>query len=211
MNDSEAGEPGSVTVWIEGLRRRDPTAVQALWERFFDRMVRRARDRLRSANRRAADEEDAALSAFDGFVRAAAAGRFPQLDDRDDLWQALLVVTERKAADLARKERAQVRGGGAVRGESAFAGEVGEELAGLDGFSGGEPPAALVAQLADDYQRRLDALDDDLLRKIAVMKLEGHESAELAVALGLSLRSIERKLALIRDIWDRTPDDASTG
>lgn len=57
-------EPGSVTVWIDGLRRREPAAVQAVWERFFDRMVRRARDRLRGANR-----------------RAAAAGRFPKLDD----------------------------------------------------------------------------------------------------------------------------------
>lgn len=203
-------EPGSVTVWIEGLRRQDPRAVQALWERFFDRMVRRARDRLRGANRRVADEEDAALSAFDGFVRAAAAGRFPKLDDRDDLWQVLLLVTERKAADLARKERAQARGGGAVRGESAFAGNGSEELPGLDGFAGGEPPAALVAQLADDYQRRLDALDDDTLRKLAVMKLEGYESTELAAALGLSLRTIERKLALIREIWAQTPDDAST-
>lgn len=109
------------------------------------------------------------------------------------------MVTERKAADLARKERAAARGGRAVRGESAFAGACGEERAGL------------VAQLADDYDRRLEALGDDTLRKRAELKLQGYESAELAAALGLSLRTIERKPALIRDIWAQTPDDAGAG
>ena len=36
---------------------------------------------------RLADEEDVALSAFDSFCRGAEQGRFPRLDDRDDLWQ----------------------------------------------------------------------------------------------------------------------------
>jgi DNA-directed RNA polymerase specialized sigma24 family protein len=49
------------------------------------RLVHLARDRLRAAPRAVADEEDAALNAFDSFVRGASRGRYPRLDDRDDL------------------------------------------------------------------------------------------------------------------------------
>ena len=58
------------------------------------------RERLRSGPRGAADEEDVVLSAFDSFCRGAAQGRFPRLDDRNNLWSVLVTLTARKAADL---------------------------------------------------------------------------------------------------------------
>src|SRR6266403_1755718 len=104
----------SVTQWIDRLKAGDPDAAQKLWERYFARLVGLARQKLRSAPRRAADEEDVALSAFDSFCRQAEAGRFPQLLDRDSLWRVLVVVTARKAFHLIRDEDRQKRGGGAV-------------------------------------------------------------------------------------------------
>ncbi len=66
-----AGEiEDSVTVWIASLKAGDADAAQKLWQRYFETLVRLARDRLRGAPRTVADEEDAALSAFDSFVRA---------------------------------------------------------------------------------------------------------------------------------------------
>jgi len=47
----------------------------------------------------------------------------------------------------------------------------------------------------------LSSLRDDGLRSIAVLKLEGYSNPEIAVKLDSSLRSIERKLALIRQQW----------
>ena len=64
----------SVTQWINRLKAGDPDAAQKLWERYFRRLVGLARKKLRSAPRRAADEEDVALSAFDSFCRNAEAG-----------------------------------------------------------------------------------------------------------------------------------------
>src|SRR5262249_44003183 len=81
---------------------------------YFRRLVGLARKKLRAAPRRAADEEDVALSAFDSFCRGAEQDRFPQLHDRLDLWQLLVLLTARKAVDLAQPERRQNRGG-AVR------------------------------------------------------------------------------------------------
>lgn len=48
---------------------------------------------------RVADEEDVVAVAFASFCRGIAANRFAVLDDRDDLWQVLVVLTERKAVE----------------------------------------------------------------------------------------------------------------
>src|SRR5262245_56797441 len=95
---------GDVTLWLRQLRAGDREAAQPLWERYFRRLTALVRDRLRGLPRAAADEEDVALSAFDSFFRRAEAGRFPRLDDRDDLWQLLLLIATRKACDLAQRE-----------------------------------------------------------------------------------------------------------
>jgi len=44
---------GSVTHWIGRLKAGDPSAAQKLWEAYFQRLVRLARGRLRTAPRRA--------------------------------------------------------------------------------------------------------------------------------------------------------------
>src|SRR5438105_897393 len=93
---------GSFTQLIELLRGGDPAAIQRLWEAYFPRLVGLARKKLKEVPRRAADEEDVALSAFDSFCDGAARGRFPQLADRDDLWHVLVTITARKALQLMR-------------------------------------------------------------------------------------------------------------
>src|SRR5215471_16146961 len=95
---------GSVTRWIDGLRTGESVAARKLWETYFHRLVDLARKRLRALPRRAADEEDVALSAFDSFCRGAEQGRFPRLGDRDNLWDLLVLLTVRKAAHLRRDE-----------------------------------------------------------------------------------------------------------
>lgn len=75
----------SVTVWLEQLRGGDSYAAQRLWQRYWTRLIGVAHARLPSPRRGPADEEDVAQEAFDAFFRAARAGRYPQLEDRDDL------------------------------------------------------------------------------------------------------------------------------
>jgi DNA-directed RNA polymerase specialized sigma24 family protein len=194
---------GSVSGWIVRLKSGDAEAAQKLWERYFSRLVALARKKLRAARRRAADEEDAALSAFDSFCRGAGRGHFPQLRDRQGLWPLLVAITARKAGDLAQHERRQKRGGGAVRGESALVGpaDASGPRAGLDRLLGGEPSPALVAQLREEYDRLLARLGSAELRSVAVWKLEGYTNAEIAARLGCVEGTVERKLRLIRSIW----------
>src|SRR5262245_52761589 len=86
---------GSITGWLGRVAAGDRPAAERLWQRYFHRLVGLARARLRDAPRRAADEEDVALSAFDSFCRGAERGRFPDLADRDGLWALLMTITAR--------------------------------------------------------------------------------------------------------------------
>jgi RNA polymerase sigma factor (sigma-70 family) len=190
---------GSVTYWIDALQTGDPAAAQQLWQRYFPRLVGLARARLQGASRRAADEEDVALSAFDSFCRRAAQGHFPDLKERDGLWALLVVLTARKATELLRHDHRMKRGGGMVRDESALQPAEGDSgPAGLDDLPGNEPSPLEAALLAEEVETLLARLRDPALRQVAVWKLEGYTNAEIATRLGCSEPTVERRLALIR-------------
>jgi RNA polymerase sigma factor (sigma-70 family) len=190
----------SISVWIEELKAGDSNAAQQLWERYAAQLVELARHRLRHSPRRASDEEDVAASVFESVCRGAAAGRFQNVKNRDDLWWLLLAITRRKAIDHLRREWAQKRGASQTVGQSAF--NTGGELPfSLDQLASDEPSPAFMAMLSDQHGRLLGLLRDDRLRRIAVARIEGYTIAEIADMLGISVRSVERKLRLIRDVW----------
>jgi DNA-directed RNA polymerase specialized sigma24 family protein len=185
----------SVTHWIGALKGGAREAAQPLWERYFDRLVRLAGARLRAvpASGRREDAEDAALSAFDSFCAGAQQGRFPRLGDRDDLWRLLVVITARKACDQLARERARKRGGAQAAPADADA---------LVAIVGSEPTPEFAAMVAEEYRRRLESLPDDTFREVALWKLEGYRSEEIAERLGCSRRTVTNKLRWIRMAWE---------
>jgi DNA-directed RNA polymerase specialized sigma24 family protein len=185
----------SISRWIDGLKQGDFQAAQRLWERFFGQLVGLARARMGGAPRKAADEEDVALSVFDSLCRGAARGQFPKLSDRNDLRALLLVLTTRKVCDYVARERRQKRGGGRA---AAFS-ELDDRLAPHES-PGREPDPEVAAILREESERMFDRLDGDL-RRIALGKLEGYSNRELASQLHCGLRTIERRLEIIRRIW----------
>jgi DNA-directed RNA polymerase specialized sigma24 family protein len=190
----------SITLCLRRLQAGDRAALQPLWERYFRRLVGLARRRLHGAPRQAADEEDIALSAFDSFYRGVEQGRFPRLEDRDDLWQLLVLLAARKAADLAAHERCAKRGGGQVRHLSA----LGEgDWPAFEALIGREPDPAFAVQVAEQCEHLLGRLADPTLRQLAVWKLEGHSNQEIAGKLGCALPTVERKLRRIRGTWEK--------
>jgi RNA polymerase sigma factor (sigma-70 family) len=200
-------EDDEVTRWLSGLARGEDFAVEQIWRRYYDRLVRLARRKLAEGRRRVADEEDVALSAFHTFCRGAAAGRFPRLEDRGDLWKLLVTITARKAARLVRRETQQKRGSGDVRGESVFVGPADRERGGGIGeVLGTEPTPELAALAAEQCERLLEVLPRDELRQIALWKLEGYANDEIAAKMQCAPRTVERKLHRIRELWLR--DDA---
>lgn len=190
----------SITHWIEGAKQGEEKAYNALWERYYDRLVRFARGKLANNRRRAADEEDVAQSAFKSFCLAARGGRFPDLKDREGLWKLLLKLTARKAVDLMRYNNRQKR---RVLGESVLISPGDDaEGQGLARVIGDEPTPEFAAMVTDEFRRLIEVLGENELRKVALLKLEGLGNEEMASRLGCSLRTVERQLQLIRKKWE---------
>jgi DNA-directed RNA polymerase specialized sigma24 family protein len=187
-------DDGSISAWLGRLADGDRLAAEQLWRRFFHRLVGLARARLRDAPRRVADEEDVALSAFDSFCRAAEAGRFPDLADRDSLWALLMTITARKVYHLRRDQERQKRGGHMT--------EAAEAAIWQEAISH-EPNPAMAAEVAETCRRLLDCLQDEELRSVAVWKLEGCSVADIAQRLSYSPRTVKRMTQLIRKAWEQ--------
>ena len=180
----------SISMWIGRLKEGDSAAAQAVFQRYFDRLVGLARQKLKGVAGGMSDEEDVALSAFDSFCRAAQKGRFPDLADRDGLLRLLLSMTARKAIDFRRHEQARP----GVQEDEFFREAVGQTL---------DPE--LIAIFDEEFQRLMKLLDDRDLESLAIAKMQGYKNKEIAVRMDGSVRTVERQLQLIRLKWQAEP------
>lgn len=195
----------SVSDLLEKLQDSDSQIEHEIWDRYIAQLVQLAKRKLSHQPQRVIDGEDIAVSAFDAFFRGAKQGRFKQLENRDDLWQILAMLAERRAFTAMRKEHAAIRGGGQVRGESALH----ENIPGVGNPNAGsiesapidEPSDLLVENFTLEVQELLADLSDEPQRLIAVRRLEGYSIKEIAEELGISSRAVERKLEVIRKRW----------
>jgi DNA-directed RNA polymerase specialized sigma24 family protein len=165
-------------------------AVRTLWENAFDKLVKIARGMLRDMPRGASDEEDVAVSVFQSLCDGVAKGRFPDLQNRENLWRILYTITRRKARAHRVHEMAQKRGGGRIVD------------ADIEAVADDEPAPDVAAIMADELRARLAALRNDNLCHIDLMLLQEASNDEIAAQLGCCTRTVERKRDRIRKVWD---------
>jgi DNA-directed RNA polymerase specialized sigma24 family protein len=192
---------GSISRCIALLRQGDGAAAEVLWRRYFPQLVRLAHRQLADLACHGTDDEDIALSALDRFCRAAAQGRYPDLADRHGLWRLLLRITTRRVRDQARYERRQRRGAGHLYREADRTVEGADGAGGLDAVADDAPTPEFAAAMAEECRRLLGCLDDPGLQELALAKMDGEANEEIAARAGCSVRTVERRLRLIRDIW----------
>jgi len=193
----------SVTQWIAKLDIDEPGEAQAeLWNRYFSRLVGLARKKLGTSPKGEADEEDVAAEALTSFFAAAADNKFAELNDRNNLWPVLAKITANKAISQQRRQLAQKRGSGNVRGDSVLLPTESGKIAWPDALAECDLDPAFLASMSEECAKLFEQLEDDGLREIARCKLEGYTNAELAGKLEVAERTIERRIALIRTIWN---------
>ena len=189
--------PGSVTRWIELLASGDPAAVEFLWRRYFQRMVRLANSRIRRLTNAEADGEDIALSAFHGFYAAARRGDFPDLDDRESLWRVLVTCTLNRSRNLAARTSAQKRTQPPL--QVSLSDAQAQQTRGRD-------VAAEIVDASDQLVFLLQLLEQEdstgELRQIALWKLEGLSNEQIAKQLKRRNSLVGQKLRLIRLLWE---------
>lgn len=178
-------------------------SMEVIWQNYYSKLVHHARQKLKSLPRRHVDEEDVASDAMNSLFRGMQSGRFPNLNDREDLWKLLLTIAARKAGKEIRSNLTTKRGGGMIRGESVFC-KPGDQMAqGLDMHAIAlEPTPDFADDFVSEFEQQMGKLEDDVLRNIAVLKLEGYTNEEIGKKLQCATRSVERKLRRIRGIWN---------
>jgi RNA polymerase sigma factor (sigma-70 family) len=192
----------SVTEWIGRLKAGNEDAIQKLWDRYSAKIAELARRNLTGLSKAVSDEEDVAQSVFHSICRGAAAGRFTALNSRAELWWLLLAITRQKTVNRYRSESALKRGRGRVETESALKERLqGSQPFSLDNLISSDPSPVFLVMLEEQYQSLLAGLRDDLLRLIAILRVEGYTVAEIAERLNISVRAVERKLHSIRIRW----------
>jgi RNA polymerase sigma factor (sigma-70 family) len=176
---------GSVEAWLEDLQAGHMSALGKLHQRYWPRLVGYARRRLQRASQGLADEEDLVQAAFLSFHRALREGRVEQLSSRENLLALLTTIIARKAARKAPGPRLTVV----------------DDLSVLDALAANnEVSPAEEAMLRDCYQHYVGGLPPRL-RPVAELCLAGLTHLEIAAAIPCAVRTVERKMSRILDLW----------
>ncbi len=190
MDDSEMppdDASGSITILYQQWRQGSSDSLNQLISRFWPRLLALANSTLRGRVQRVADAEDALQSAMISFWEHVDNGGFQHEMDRDDLWNVLGLFTVRKAIKMQEKERAKKRGGGQV--------VTGHPVENAPDPNSSEGLDLVCAEL-------LEMLDPEL-RSFALLRLMGHKNREIAEQFECTERKVERKLQLVRAVWEQ--------
>ncbi len=188
-----------ISAWLNDAFAGDEDAVTRLFEYYYPKLVRYARKQIAGSPQQMAGADDVAASAVKSFYKAAEAGRFPDLKDRESLWRLLAKMTFRKAVDHRRRETCEKRGGGKVQNEPA-ASDMSDASPGLDQLAQHNNTPELEALMLESCEERLKGLKPEL-QDLAIAKLEGCTNREAGERLGMTERAVEYGLKIIRKKW----------
>ncbi len=191
-------EPGSITQWLSKLQAGQSQAAEAIWNRYQAKLVSIASKKLDQNPDRSIDGEDLVQSSFRYVFVAIQNGKYPDIDNREDLWGLLYVATVNRVRQHYRDVNALKRSH--ISSVQAIDPAILEDL---------QTPFA-QAQAADLLEYLLSRLDledpSHTLRKIALLYLDEHSASSIAKALHKRKRSILISLRLIRSIWQEHTD-----
>jgi len=166
---------------LRRLADGQPTAADALFRRYADRIRALARAKLPTHLTPRADPEDVVQSVFRVFFESARKGLY-QVPDGHTLWHLLGVVTVNKVRALHARH-------GAARRDARLT-----VAWGPDALEPADAGADLLEVAVRDVLEHLPAME----RAAVELRLEGYEVAEIAGRVGRSKRAVERSLQKAR-------------
>lgn len=186
-------QAGSITQLISSAQSGDTQAIEQLWLRYVDRVRQMAKKRVAGLPAGGGDEDDVAQSAFQVFFHAAANDNAMKLENRNELWRLLATISRNKATDRVRHELRDRRGG-----------KLKKDAVDLQQTPAVQETPSKITELQDLFNHlmaRLQSHDDSKLKHIAVRRLEGASTAEIATELGCVERTVQRKLHILERLW----------
>lgn len=199
-------EPGNSSdrSLVRRLQTGNEDAATQLYLRYARRLLELARANTSADLSARVDAEDIVQSVFRTFFRRAARGDY-DVPDGEELWKLLLVIGLNKIRSVGAHHRAARRDIRVSRGGEAL-------VQAIDGRETGDEASLTILKLV------IDEVLADLTpahRQVLDMRIEGHDVATIAEALGRSKRSVERILqslltALAAALKEPNPDEAES-
>lgn len=178
---------------------------EASWNRLFSHLFPRARNtarrRLAAHPLPNADEDDVAQSALKKLCLRLMNDELDRPASPDQLENLVKTMVGQKVIDYRRRERSKKRGGGHARAGAESLGVDGAGRTDIEQVCDRAPSAADLAIVNEQKERFLRDLGDPVLRQITLWKLEDRSNVEIAGLLGTCVRTVERKLHIIRRMW----------
>ena len=183
-------EESSFDELLERLRKGEEDAARQIFEQYAKRLVGLARVHLDSSVRRKVDPEDVAQSVFKSFFVRIREGQF-DLENRDSLWNLLVVITLRKCGHKVRDLHRQRHD---IRKEVVPRGADDESASSWQALAPGPTPseAAILAETVDQVFADLKERE----RQIVELYLQGYEIAEIQA-------HVRRSEYTVRDVLKR--------
>lgn len=190
---------------VERWRDGDEEAAGIIYSRYIQRMMRVVGGKIPDSMRARVHPEDVVQSVFRTVFRRMQNGEFTFSDD-DDLWKLLVTVALNKARKQTTKNLAARR---SINRETQLS-ELTVDESLLQHLSG-QPNISDVVAFRETLDGVLAQLDETGAN-IVQLRLEGFTQDEIAARLGITDRTVRRKLTTIRDIvlqW--VTDDSNPG
>ncbi len=176
--------------WLRRIIDGESDFAEGAVARFSDRLIRLAKSRMSSKLAQRVDPEDVVQSVFRSFFRRHSEKEF-KFSETNDVWRLLAAITYRKTQESARYHQRMMRD---VRREST---ELFSNECNLTNSK--TPTASTLVGMQDLLDQILQKLPPSH-HQILLLRLEQFSIDEIAFKTGLSTRTIDRSLSLMREI-----------
>ncbi|MEP3481649.1 MAG: sigma-70 family RNA polymerase sigma factor [Fuerstiella sp.] len=174
--------------WLDDIIERKAGYESAAVEEFADRLLRLARSRLPARIQQRVDPEDIVQSVFKSFFVRHEANKFT-FDEASDVWRLLAAMTWHKVQRSIRFNQQLERD---VQKEV-------DQSAPAHSKTCHDPTASslvVMMELTDQIMDRLPEKHQQILQ----LRMEEYSIDEISDAIGVSSRTVDRALALVRKV-----------
>jgi RNA polymerase sigma-70 factor (ECF subfamily) len=183
------------------LRTGDNAAATEVFQRFAHRLVSLARTHLEGRLRRKLDPEDVIQSVLNSFFVRYKEGQFA-LDDWNNLWSMLVVITLRKCGHQVAHYRAACRN---LDREMVSAAASEEAVHDWEAVAN-DPTPSQVVMITEAVTQLVAAMNDANERQILELALQGFSTSEISTRVGRGERTVQRVLKRVRARLERMRD-----